>query len=44
MDNKALSEGISFTSKRKWDKDSEKVEENTQKLNVFGGFKKEIKS
>lgn len=29
MDNKALSEGISFTSKRKWDKDSEKVEENS---------------
>ena len=27
MDNKALSEGISFSNKRKWDKDPEKVKE-----------------
>ena len=27
MDNKALSEGISFTNKRNWDKDPEKVKE-----------------
>ena len=27
MDNKTLSDGISFSNKRKWDKDPEKVEE-----------------
>ena len=31
MDNKALSEGISFSNKRNWDKDPEKVKEEPPK-------------